>query len=295
MNTDDYKQKYLKYKQKYLQLKELEKSCTSNTTNLSVQQQQMGGFAYAPGEYVFFIPSNKSDFDKDKATEFMQKQLVDAGGNILGMNGLNDLTNYLGNCTKYLRVGTTSTGYDFANTYNTLYSNQSSSDVIKRETNDAWVATKPYIDSAAKTTEEIANKTLNAAKEIVAKTSDAAKEMYEQVVDKGAKAAKDAKGGEGGEGGEGCNKIPIKLPTDLLIKQQNDINEDKLTKIIKFINEKKLQGSMDENKIERIIFVKKPIIPGKPSTIDTLRNFVVKYDANGNDFTITKKLKIDKD
>ena len=121
MSSIDYKQKYLKYKNKYLELKALQEF-----------EPQTGGFVYAPGKYLFFIPENKSKFDTQTPNELgpdYKSILVNTNGTIVG--SLDNLTNYLGNCTKFLRVGKTSTGYDFANTYNTLYSNQSSSDVIK--------------------------------------------------------------------------------------------------------------------------------------------------------------------
>lgn len=83
MSSIDYNQKYLKYKNKYFELKEQDRLKKLNT---DVFNQQTGGFAYAPGEYVFFIPTNKADFDSQTPKEFNQKKLVDTNGNILGMS-----------------------------------------------------------------------------------------------------------------------------------------------------------------------------------------------------------------
>jgi len=230
MNTIDYKQKYLKYKNKYLELKAIEKSAKLDS--------QTGGFAYAPGEYVFFIPANKANFDSLQIINDMPKQFVDSKGTILGNKGLDDLTNYLGNCTKFLRVGQTTSGWDFANTYNTLYPNQSTGSVIKREVDGAKV---------------VVEKTLEVAKQGATQIQQKVGEVSQQIKN----VTTQNKLGGNNE----CVSIPKKLSTDLLIKSQNDININKLKKIVKFIEQNELQGTNSENKITRIIYVKKPIVP----------------------------------
>jgi hypothetical protein len=139
MNSIDYKQKYLKYKNKYLELKAQQG-----------QNIQTGGYMYTSGQYLFFIPENK-------------KQLVD--NELLVKNkvikSLDKFTTELGNCTRFLRIGSTSTGNN-----KTIYTNQGAWDVVKRETKDikdssvkayetvkektgeAWKATKPYVNKA---------------------------------------------------------------------------------------------------------------------------------------------------
>jgi hypothetical protein len=307
MTSIDYKQKYLKYKNKYIELKALEE--------LTQLNEQTGGFAYTPGEYVFFIPESKANFDSQTPIYFGQKKFVDSNGNILGLSGLDDLTNYLGNCTKFLRVGKTSSGFDLANTYNTLYSNQSTGTVIKRESNDAWVAAKPYVDSAINTTKQVAEKTWDVAKQGVSNIGVTVNEISNQVSNqvseqiKKANAKPDTKpdtsdstihmsdvastdteqnkvGGSGAD--EECIKVPQKISKDLLIGTQNEVTEDKLMKIVKFIKDNKLQGTDPNNKISRIIYVKKPLVPGKPTTIDMARNFVVNYNGD-NIVSISKK------
>lgn len=302
MSSIDYKQKYLKYKNKYLELKAQQELETRTQT-------QTGGFVYTPGKYLFFIPQSKADFDSQIPKEFGQKKIVDGNGTIIG--SLDSLTNYLGNCTKFLRVGKTSTGYDFANTYNTLYSNQSSSDVIKREvkeiedktveaynivkdkTDEAYKTAKPYIDAAVDTTKKVAEQSWNAAKQVGKEIEDQTKKMMEkkpetnnELTDSTIHASdldvsdteKPKSAQTGGEGE--CKREPKKLSPDLLIGDINNVTPDKLASIVKYINDNNLQGTSPENKISKIILVEKPITPGKPSTIDMARNFVVSYEDN---------------
>jgi hypothetical protein len=287
MSSIDYKQKYLKYKNKYLELKSQQEL-----------EPQTGGFVYAPGKYLFFIPENKSKFDTQKPNELgpdYKSILVNTNGTIVG--SLDNLTNYLGNCTKFLRVGKTSTGYDLANTYNTLYSNQSSSDVIKREAKDAYVAAKPYIDTTKKAVEQSWNTVKQAGKEI----GEQAKKIMEKKPVTNNDNSSESTIGQSDlkisdtpikeptvlQGGEGeCVREPKKIEDkNLLIGDINGVREDKLTPIVEIIN--KLQGTDPENKISRIILVEKPIIPGKSSTIDIARNFKVSYE--GDKVTVTKK------
>ena len=307
MSTIDYKQKYLKYKNKYLELKSLQESESQKTQ--TPQTPQTGGFVYAPGKYLFFIPQNKKNFDTKTPGELGPDHktiLVNTNGTIVG--NLDNLTNYLGNCTKFLRVGKTSTGYDFANTYNTLYSNQSSGDVIKREA-------KPYIDTTKKVVEQSINTAIQTGKEIgeqakkimekksvsdselsnstihssdLENTNTENPELNKQELNKPVSTNQEpiitTGGGEGEEGEEGegeenqCERKPIKLSKELLIGDINSVREEKLLQIVKLIND--TQGTDPNNKISRIILVEKPVIPGKPSTIDLARNFSVLYQNN---------------
>jgi hypothetical protein len=302
MNSNDYKQKYLKYKNKYLELKALEKSNKIN--------QQTGGFAYAPGEYVFFIPANKADFDSQSPKDFNQKKLIDENGNILGMKGLDDLTNYLGNCTKFLRVGKSL--FDLTNSYNTLYANQSSVSVIKREVNDVKVAVQPYANAAYATakqavgfsdvtkqneiqTNQKSNELTGLTKNDINDSTIHSSDLENTEMDLTTETNQDSNQATNKVtnqikvGGDGeCVKIPQKLSSDLLIETQNDISEPKLQKIVEFIIKNGLQGTDLENRISRIIYVKKPLIPGKPTTIDMARNYVVNYDSD-NKVSVTKK------
>ena len=109
---------------------------------------------YASGEYVFFIHESK-------------KQLVD--NELLVKNStipsLYKFTTELGTCSRFLRIG--------SNVNNkTIYTNQSSMDVMKREakkmedktvaaynvskdeSKKTWEASKPYVDKAWDTTKQ---------------------------------------------------------------------------------------------------------------------------------------------
>jgi hypothetical protein len=290
MSSINYKQKYLKYKNKYLELKTQQEL-----------QYQTGGFAYTPGKYLFFIPDDKSNFDTQKPNELGEDYksiLVDTKGKIVG--SLDSLTDYLGNCTKFLRVGKTSSGYDFANTYNTIYSNQSSSNVIRREAKDSYVAAKPYIDTVVDTTKKVAEQSWNTAKQVGNKIGEQAQKIMEKNPEKRDEINNneinnneinnnEQTGGDGnGDGNGDCVREPIKIKDKkFLIGDVNDVRPDKLKSIIEIINEE--TNNKSNNKITRIILVEKPIIPGKSSTIDLERNYVVSYDSNNNVIIDRKK------
>lgn len=270
---------------------------------------QDGGNVYAPGNYLFFIPANKTDFDSQIPKEFGQKKLVEEDGTVLSFN---NLTDYLGNCTRFLRVGTTTTGFDTLNTYNTLYTNRGTKEIIKKEANDAWVASKPYIDKAVEKAQDVAKYTAEKAKEGYEVVKDKTKDLMkpkvtdssdasiqfssddEQQQSKQEEPKQEVPKQEMSEeqnilqtGGDNeCKIESLKLDKNLLLKSENSINEDKLKEIIKSIESKYIQGS--KNKITRIIYVKKPIVPGKMTIIDKLREFDVKY--NGDVVFVTKRL-----
>jgi hypothetical protein len=259
MNSVDYKQKYLKYKNKYLELKAQE------------QQIQTGGFMYASGEYIFFIPESK-------------KQLVD--NELLVKNStipsLDKFTTELGTCSRFLRIGSTVNN-------KTIYTNQSSMDVMKRETKPyvdktvaaynvakdeskkAWEASKPYVNKAWDATKQgaqavgsIAKQGYDATKDALTKkpevkpgmsdtlgsitdlqTTDEEKPKEEKVQE----ITLDEKVG----GADDCDKLPISLPANLKgFSFDNEVNETSLVDYIKLINEK--QGS---EKIGRAIVVQK--------------------------------------
>jgi len=258
MNQIDYKQKYLKYKNKYLELKAQE------------QQIQTGGFMYAPGEYIFFIPESK-------------KQLVD--NELLVKNStipsLDKFTTELGTCSRFLRIGSTVNN-------KTIYTNQSSGDVMKREakkmedktitaynvvrdeSKKAWEASKPYVDKAWNATKQgaqvvgsIAKQGYDAAKDALTKKPEVKLEVKPEMSDtlgsitdlqttdeeKPKEITLNNKVG----GADDCDKLPIPLPTNLKgFGFDNEINETSLVDYIKLINEK--QGS---EKIGRAIVVQK--------------------------------------
>ena len=275
MNQIDYKQKYLKYKTKYLELKTQE------------QQIQTGGFMYASGEYVFFIPESK-------------KQLVD--NELLVKNSiipsLDKFTTELGTCSRFLRIGSTVNN-------KTIYTNQSSMDVMKREakkmedktvaaynvakdeSKKAWEASKPYVDKAWDATKQgaqavgsIAKQGYDAAKDALTKKPEVKPEMSDtlgsiddlQTTDeekpkeeKVQELTLDKKVG----GADDCDKLPIPLPANLKgFNFDNEVNEINLVDYIKLINEK--QGS---EKIGRAIVVQK-----KTNTFGFSGETKLKYD-----------------
>lgn len=262
MNSIDYKQKYLKYKNKYLQLKTQE------------QKIQSGGFMYASGEYVFFIPESK-------------KQLVD--NEILVKNNvipsLDKFTTELGNCSRFLRIGSIVNN-------KTIYTNQSSMDVMKREakkiedktvsaynvskdeSKKAWEASKPYLDKAWDATKQAAHTVgsvtaqgYNTAKDSLTKKPEINEKLTEQT---------------GGD--DDCDKLPISLPDNLKgFSFDNEVNENSLIDYINLINQK--QGS---DKIARAIVLQK-----KTNSFGFGGETRLKYDFdvsyNGDNVIVTKK------
>lgn len=263
----DYKQKYLKYKNKYLELKAQE------------QQIQTGGFMYASGEYVFFIPESK-------------KQLVD--NELLVKNStipsLDKFTTELGTCSRFLRIGSTVNN-------KTIYTNQSSMDVMKREakkmedktvaaynvakdeSKKAWEASKPYVDKAWDATKQgaqavgsIAKQGYDTAKDTLTKKPEVNPEFKPEVKPE----MSDTLGSitdlqttdeekpkeekvqeitleEQVGGADDCDKLPIPLPANLKgFSFDNEVNETSLVDYIKLINEKQ-----ESEKIGRAIVVQK--------------------------------------
>ncbi len=280
MDTIDYKQKYLKYKNKYIQLKK-------NSKN--IHNSQKGGFMYASGQYLFFIPENK-------------KNLID--NELLVKNktipSLDKLTTELGNCTKFLRIGSTSTGNN-----KTIYTNQSSWNVVERETKnikdksiDAYNATKPYIQQAYDTTKQGVKILNDTANQGVQKFNDVvnqgAKSLYEATKRNDSEATihtsdlnsetptNNNDNQTGGDEINDCGKLPIELPSGLGgFKFDSDITENSLIDYVKLINK-------NSNKIARIIVIeKKTNMFGMGGETRLKYDFDVKYD--GDNIIIKKK------
>lgn len=283
MNSSDYKQKYIKYKNKYLELKASEEQ--------KQKQIQSGGYMYSSGEYIFFIPEKTSSFNRG--------EYIDSNGKI---SSLDKFTDNLGNCTRFLRIGT--------NVNNkTIYTNQSFTDVVKRETNKiedktvdafnvvkdksqkAWNASQPYIDNALDVTKQSGQAIANVGKQ----GYTLAKEEYENMRKKLESNNKDESkkqlgssnntyGGANEESNDNCNKLPIPLPENLKgFNFDNEVNETSLVDYIKLINEK--QGG---DKITRVIVVQKKTNSFGFGGESRLKyNFDVKYD--GDKVEIKKK------
>lgn len=254
MNQIDYKQKYLKYKNKYLELKAHE------------QQIQTGAFMYASGEYVFFIPESKKQLVDDEL--FVKNSTIPS---------LDKFTTELGTCSRFLRIGSTVNN-------KTIYTNQSSMDVMKREakkmedktvaaynvakdeSKKAWEASKPYVDKAWDTTKQGAQaigsftkQGYDATKDALTKKQEVNTEVKPEMSDTlgsvtdfqttDEEKPKDEKVG----GADDCDKLPIPLSANLKgFGFDNEVNETSLVDYIKLINEK--QGS---EKIGRAIVVQK--------------------------------------
>ena len=155
----DYKQKYLKYKNKYLQLK----------SDLEIQK---GGNYYTSGVYAFFLSS-----------EIIDKNIIDIIDK-KNIDNFDDFTTKLGNCALFLRIGSTTSGRDFSNTYNTIYPNKSSLSVVgtkaldatKYGANQAWDATKYGANQAWDATKYGTNQAWDATKYGAKQAWDAAKQ-----------------------------------------------------------------------------------------------------------------------
>lgn len=273
MISVDYKQKYLKYKNKYLELKVQE------------QQIQTGGFMYASGEYVFFIPNSKK--------QLVDNELLVENSNI---SSLDKFTTELGTCSRFLRIGSTVNN-------KTIYTNQSSMDVMKREakkmedktvvayniakdeTIKAWDASKPYVDKAwnatkqgAQTVGTIAKQGYDAAKDTLTKKYDTTGSITDL------QTTNQDKPKEKVGGANDCDKLPIPLPANLKgFSFDNEVNETSLVDYIKLINEK--QGS---EKIGRAIVVQK-----KTNSFGFGGETRLKYDFdvsyNGDEVVIARK------
>jgi gamma-glutamylcyclotransferase (GGCT)/AIG2-like uncharacterized protein YtfP len=242
MNSIDYKQKYLKYKNKYLELKDIEK-----------QKVLSGGFMYASGEYVFFIPESKK--------MFVDNVLLVKNNNIVS---LDKLTTELGNCTRFLRIG--------SNVNNkTIYTNQSSMDVMKRETKnieeksiEAYKAAKEETQKAYEVAKKETQKAYEAAKPLINTASNAAIKgatfvanattaVAKVVADATKKTPETPGTGTTGGGADDCDKSPITLPATIKeFSFDDEVTEETLPDYISLINEK--QGS---EKIARVIVVQK--------------------------------------
>lgn len=248
MNSIDYKQKYLKYKNKYLELKAQE------------QKIQSGGYMYSSGEYVFFIPERTSNFDANEA--YVKNGVI---------SSLDKLTNYLGNCSRFLRIGSTVNN-------KTIYTNQSSADVLKRESKDikdksvaaynvvkdeskkAWDAAQPYVNKTlevakqgAQSVSNVASQGYNATKDVLTKKPDVKDKTVDTIHPSDLETTDEEKHEEQVGGDNDCDKLPIPLPANLKgFSFDNEVNESSLIDYIKLINEK--QGS---EKISRVIVVQK--------------------------------------
>ena len=112
MSDLEYKGKYLKYKNKYLTLKNQVDS--QNNLDSSIQS---GGNYFSRGTYVFFLNSFQTNPDKTETGKTIKNQVI---------KNFDEFTNQLGNCAYFLRVGSTTTGYDINHDFDTIYPNKSS-------------------------------------------------------------------------------------------------------------------------------------------------------------------------
>lgn len=266
MNLEmDYQQKYLKYKKKYLELKEQQKELNLNEDSLS------GGYAYMAGKYVFFVPESTSD-------------IVDTVGSDKHIKSLDKFTTSLGNCAKFIRIGSLSV--DPTHQYDSLYANQSSFSVFSREASKAAAATASAAKQAYNASADAYDVASKAAVEAYKKTSEVAKKTY-----KGIQAAKQAYNNSMSHGGsessheggaENCLKTPVKLSDIGLtgIKSLVDVNEQLVNKYVSEINN--IQGS---ERIGRVIVVEKT---GMFGNVYLYQDFVVSYDGD-NISGVTKK------
>jgi hypothetical protein len=229
---------------------------------LKNQQNQVGAYAYASGQYVFFIPNGPSG-------------VVNAIPSDKIIKSLDCFTTMLGNCTRFLRIGT--------NSNKTIYTNQSSTDIVNREgkeayestkkatgeayesakkaTGEAWEKAKPEIKQAWDATKKTTGEAWEKAKPELKQAWDATKQGVENL-------AKKINTQEGGE--NTCDKQPIPLTSDLKpFETLYDVSTTKLPGYVDLINSK--QG---DNKIARVIVVEKKGMFGK---VSLLKDFSINY------------------
>lgn len=250
MSETNYKEKYLKYKNKYIELK----SHVNSYVNL-----QTGGYAYFSGKYVFFIPERMGG-------------IVDSIGFDKVIKSLDNFTTALGNCTKFIRIGTTTTGSDITHQFDTIYSNQSSLSVVSRESSKAYKETSDAAKVAYDTTSKVAKVAYDATSKaaIVAydTTSKAIKNIQtelnkDNIIPVPVHVLEPVQipvqiPQSGGE--DDCNKLPLRL-SDLGLNGFSsllDIKEDILPKYIESIN-----AHQGKEKIGRVIVVEKTGTIGK--------------------------------
>lgn len=279
MEDTDYEQKYLKYKSKYLELKNQVKSQQKNSI-------QAGGFAYAAGQYVFFIPESKMNVVDDKY--YVENKII---------KSLDNFTTYLENCTKFMRIGTTMSGSNDA-----IYTNQSSFSVIGRTANEisqstqkTWNEAKPHIQNALDKTKQVSATVYDATKQASVNAWNDAKPHLQNAWEKTKQGVSDTvsklsqpKSTEPTNsldssmlGGVSCNNNSIKLSDGLTPFQSlNDVRKETLPNYVRKINE--TQGNQP---IHRIIVVEKKGFLGK---VFILNDFVVNYGEN-NEITVNEK------
>jgi hypothetical protein len=116
MSDLEYKEKYLKYKNKYLTLKS-QLDAQNPIQNEIQTQAQLGGNYFYRGTYVFFLNKYQTDKVKTETGKIIQSRII---------NNFDNFTDQLGNCAYFLRVGSTTTGYDINHDFDTIYPNKSS-------------------------------------------------------------------------------------------------------------------------------------------------------------------------
>ncbi len=116
MSDLEYKEKYLKYKNKYLTLKS-QLDAQNPIQNEIQTQAQLGGNYFYRGTYVFFLNKYQTDKVKTETGKIIQSRIID---------NFDNFTDQLGNCAYFLRVGSTTTGYDINHDFDTIYPNKSS-------------------------------------------------------------------------------------------------------------------------------------------------------------------------
>jgi len=112
-----FKEKYLKSKENYLNL---------------VMTNQNGGVIYDTGKYIFFIPNIIINNVKTLETV---NNLIDNRNYIKSSirGAFNYFTDQISEESKFLRIGSTITGNDINNTYNTIYPNQGTAAMLYRK------------------------------------------------------------------------------------------------------------------------------------------------------------------
>ena len=243
-----YKEKYLKYKNKYLELK-----------NKTDNDLMVGGNYYAKGIFVFFLTQNQANPTSDTGKVISNKKISD----------INTFTNQLGTCALFLRIGSTTTGFDFNHTYDSIYPNKSATAVVGKSISDASNKAAEISKDAYNVTSIAANKAMELSKNAYNVTSTAANKVME--------ASKAAYNKYKQTGGDNCdNIVPMRLSEIGLksIKYVSDINANTISSIVNSINAK----SLPEHKIVSVVVINK--FGNVTNDAEILNRYDITYENN---------------
>ena len=256
MYNIDYEEKYLKYKNKYIELKKTMDN-----------KSQVGGKYYAKGTFVFFLTENQVNPTSDTGKVLLTNK----------MNDINKFTNQLGSCALFLRIGSTTTGFDVNHTYDSIYPNKSAISVLSKTvvdtTNKAIDASKTAYNASI----DVGNKALEASKTVYNATSNTGKAVYDTYNKSQVNLSTQQNQQLNKQiGGDTCDYVPIKLNDFGMksIKYISDVNPKSITDIVSNINKK----ALPEHNIVCVIVVQKS--GNMTNDAEILNRYDITYNNN---------------